>query len=184
MTLKITPTVAAKTPWTLANDAQPCSHFSSECTHFEFEKLKWDKKLALGLKGRLQIASVTGSTEGTSASHSERGIWFPLPRRRVHFFLNCKDPPQVTPSPWKADVRSLLRHKEFCCLDLLEMQEQTGRLKIGNSMHHPLSSFLSTAPLSVGFGTHAGKKYFPLIVWASVLDQCTAFQELWDPKHV
>jgi len=182
MTLKITTTVAAKAPWTLANDAQPCSHFSSECTHFESEKLKWDKKLALGLKG--EVTNCTGSTEGKIACHSEWRIWFSLARWCVYFFLNCKVPAQVTPCPCKTNVRSLLQHKEFCCLDLLEMQEQTGTLSIGNSMHHPLWSFLSKAPLSVFFGMHTGKKYFPLIVWTGVLDQCTAFQELRHPKHV
>lgn len=94
--------------------------------------------------------------------------------RCIYFFLNCKDP----------DARSLLQHKKFCSSDLLEMQEQPGRPMIGNSMYHPLSGFLAATPLSVFFGMHSGKKYFTLIVWTSVLAHCTAFQELWDPKHV
>lgn len=42
-------TKSATTSWTLANDMHPCSHFSSECTHFESDKIKWDNNLALGL---------------------------------------------------------------------------------------------------------------------------------------
>lgn len=86
-TLKITPTIAAKTPWTLANDMQPCSHFSSECTHFELDKLKWDKNLALGWQGKTEIASVRGRTEGKTASHSEHSQWFSLPRN-MHLLIS------------------------------------------------------------------------------------------------
>lgn len=54
MTLKITPTMAAKPPWSPADDVQrPHSHSSSEFTHFEFEKLKQGKKLPVGLKGEV-----------------------------------------------------------------------------------------------------------------------------------
>jgi len=87
-----------------------------------------------------------------SDSHYQEGC--------IYFFLNCKDADHVIPSPYKSDVRSLLQHSEFCWSDLLETQEQTDRLKIGNSTYHPLLSFLSAAPLSVFFGMHTGKKIF------------------------
>lgn len=176
--------MAAKTPWTLANDAQRCSHFSSECTHFEFEKLKWDKKLALGLKGEVTNCISHRKHWRKECLPLRARDLIPITKKMRLLLFELQRSCSSYPIPRKTDVSSFLQHKEFCCSDLLEMQEQTGRLKIGNSMHHPLSSFLSTAPLSVVFGTHAGKKYFPLIAWTSVLDQCTAFQELWDPKHV
>lgn len=118
VTLRITPTTAG---WLMM--CKPPFTFLKEIHPFWVWKAKTGQEVGSGLKrgGYKLHQSLIWSTEALiwivcvhwnalSASHSEPGNWFPLPRRCIYFFLNCKGPAQVTSSPCKTNLRSLLQH--------------------------------------------------------------------------